>query len=101
MDGLIDTSIIIDVYRGYNVAVQWFSTNSTKVFGITPIVWMEMVGGAPNKQSQQKIIQLLSLFPMVYLTLDDQIWAMSQFAKFKLSHNVDLTDALIAAQLIA
>lgn len=97
MDGLVDTSIIIDIYRGYNPAITWRNANMSKTFGVTPIVWLEAVQGAPNKVQQSQIIHLLSVFQIVYLNEDDQKWAMQQLVTFKLSHNIGMMDTLIAA----
>jgi predicted nucleic acid-binding protein len=97
LDGLIDTSVIIDIYRGFAPALAWRNANQHKTFIITPIVWLEAVEGASNKVNQQQVIRLLSVFQMEYLTEDDQKWAMSQLVKFKLSHNIGMMDCLIAA----
>jgi len=97
VDGIIDTSVIIDIYRGYAPALTWRNANQSKVFAITPIIWMEAVQGAPDKVKQQQIIRLLSVFQMIYPTSADMSWAMQQLVKFKLSHNVGMMDCLIAA----
>ncbi|MDQ7026753.1 MAG: PIN domain-containing protein [Anaerolineae bacterium] len=97
MDGIVDTSVIIDAYRGYTPAINWFTSNRQLLFAITPIVWMEVIEGAPDKKRQRALDGLLARFQIVYLTGDDQKWAMQQLKTFNLSHNVDLTDALIAA----
>lgn len=97
MEGIVDTSIIIDIYRGFSLAVAWHNANMGKIFGVTPVVWMEVVQGAPNKNRQQQMLKILSVFHVVFTTETDQKWAMQQVLKFKLSHNVSLTDALIAA----
>jgi predicted nucleic acid-binding protein len=97
LDGLVDTSVIIDAYRGYTQAINWFAANRQLVFVITPVVWLEVVEGAPNKHEQGVLIGFLQRFQMLYLTEDDQKWAMAQLVKFKLSHNIGVMDCLIAA----
>ena len=89
--------MIIDAYRGFTLAVNWFAANRQLVFAITPIIWLEVVEGAPNKREQTALIGLLGRFQMIYLTEDDQKWAMEQIVKFKLSHNIGMMDCLIAA----
>lgn len=64
MDGIIDTSIVIDIYRGYEPALEWRKLNAERKYAITPIVWMEAVEGARNKNDQRKMLRLLSLFQM-------------------------------------
>lgn len=97
MEGIVDTSIIIDAYRGYQPAIHWFQVNRGKALAITPIVWMEVVQGAPNKRKQSDLIELMTRFIMVDLMTEDTHWAMRQLQTYNLSHSVDLTDALIAA----
>jgi predicted nucleic acid-binding protein len=97
LDGIVDTSIIIDIYRGFSPAVEWRNANMEKIFGITPVVWMEVVQGAPNKDKQQQMLKILSVFQLVFTTEADQTWAMRQLQTYSLSHSIDLTDALIGA----
>jgi predicted nucleic acid-binding protein len=42
MDGFLDTSVIIDIYRGYDPAAQWIRKNRDLKLGITAIAWMEV-----------------------------------------------------------
>lgn len=97
MDGFLDTSIVIDVYRGYSFAVAWLSTNQELRLAITPFVWMETLIGAENKRRQKQLIKLLAHFHMVYPVQADIDWAMRQLEHFYLSHNVGFVDCLIAA----
>jgi predicted nucleic acid-binding protein len=72
VEGIVDTSIIIDIYRGFSPAVEWRNANMEKIFGITPVVWMEVVQGAPNKDKQQQMLKILSVFQLVFTTEADQ-----------------------------
>lgn len=58
---------------------------------------MEVMFGAKNKTKQAMAIKMLKQFEMVYLTQEDQVWAMQQLQKHHLSHNVGVPDCLIAA----
>jgi len=97
MDGIIDTSLVIDIYRGYQPALGWSKLNEERKYAITPIVWMEAVEGARNKNDQRKMLRLLSLFQMEQIQSEDGTWAMRKVQPFYLSHSMNLTDALIAA----
>jgi predicted nucleic acid-binding protein len=97
MEVFIDTFVIIDIHRGYGLALDWLKQISGTKLNITPPVWMEIIEGGMNKIQQNRLIKLLSQFDMVYPTEDDMDWAMRQFAVYRLSHNVDWSDCLIAA----
>ncbi|MEL7435154.1 MAG: type II toxin-antitoxin system VapC family toxin [Chloroflexota bacterium] len=97
VDVFIDTNIAVDLLRGYQPAAQWVNALGNVNVGICSIVYMEIVQGAPNKAKLQIATRFLLQFEIITLTDADQQWAMRQLTKFNLSHNVDLTDALIAA----
>jgi predicted nucleic acid-binding protein len=64
--GFIDTSVVIDYLRGHLPAYHWLRQQSS--LGITPIVWLETVGGEPNKQAQRTALASLKQFELVYLS---------------------------------
>ena len=97
MDGFLDTAIIIDVYRGYAPSVTWLQTNQSLSLAITPIVWMEAVEGAQNRINQNKIVNLMAQFPIIYLTNIDLDWAMKQLVTYRLGYGIGILDCLIAA----
>ncbi len=93
--GLVDTTILVDILRGYTPSVTWIQTQSA--LAITPVVWMELTIGAPNKARQIHARKLLSQFQTVFLTEADQKWAMRQLLAHTLRHGVGILDCLIAA----
>jgi predicted nucleic acid-binding protein len=95
MSALLDAAILVDLLRSHPPA--WHSANPTPVLGITPVAWLEVIDGARNKTNRNHALKFLSQFDMVYLTQVDQDWAMQQFARYRLSHGIDVPDALIAA----
>ena len=97
VNALLDTSILVDFLRGYPQATAWVQTNQHISLGITPIVWMELVCGTPDKQAEAQAIQLVSIFEMIYSTQEDMDWAMQQLQVYRLSHSVGMNDCLIAA----
>ncbi|MEO0561776.1 MAG: PIN domain-containing protein [Chloroflexota bacterium] len=96
VDALVDTSVIVDIVRGYQPALQWSQTKTENV-GVTHFVWLEIIQGAANKSAQENAITLLRDFRMVPIAPQDTAWATTQLIKVSLSHNVDALDALIAA----
>jgi len=97
VDGLVDTSIAIDLDRGYAPSIQWMQNNPTLLLGITPMVWMEAMLGVGNRAGQRRIAKLLQRFHIVYLIQSDMDWAMQRFPIYALSHGVGVVDCLIAA----
>lgn len=94
---LLDTDILIDEIRKYPPALDWIRSLPPGQIGITPIAYMELVGGAPNTVKQRAALMLLSRFQVIYLTPDDFNWAMRQQIIHALSHGTGLTDLLIAS----
>lgn len=93
---LVDTSIIVDVLRGYPNASTWFPAQQQ--LGVSRYVWFETLQGTQNKASQQRAISLLKTIPdVIEVTPQDHQWALNALLQYRLSHNVDVLDCLIAA----
>lgn len=97
VDALLDTNILVDFLRSHSQAIAWKNSLGNAILGIPSIVYLEIVQGALNKADLNQALKFLRQFQVIYLTNDDQTWAIAQLAQYKLSNNVDLTDALIAA----
>jgi predicted nucleic acid-binding protein len=94
---IADTAIIVDLLRDYPPAVAWYEAQSPTSLGITPIVWMEVIEGAPTKVRRLNAARLLRRFEMIYLTEVDLEWAMERQMRYELSHGVGMMDCLIAS----
>jgi len=92
---LLDANILVDILPNYSPAENWLANQSD--LGITPVVWLEIIEGADNLTEQQRAISLLNDFELVELTVSDVEWAVRQLIRFRLSHNVEAFDCLIAA----
>ncbi len=95
VSALLDTSVIIDVLRGYHPAQAWLQDQAK--LGITRLVWLEVLQGAANRQAEAQSVRLLKRFDIVPIEENDFIWAIEKMLKVHLSHDVGGTDALIAA----
>jgi predicted nucleic acid-binding protein len=95
MVGLIDSSIVIDILRGNASAVAWFQHMGQ--MGISRIVTLEVLQGAPSIQHQQNALQLLNALTDVELTVSDFIWSKDQLIQYRLTKGVGAFDCLIAA----
>jgi predicted nucleic acid-binding protein len=99
IDGLLDTNILIELWRGKPDSLKWLAAQaaSKATLGLPVLAYMEMIDGVQSKHQQKLTIELLRSYPVVHLTREDSKWAQEQHAKFKLSHNIGIGDALIAA----
>lgn len=95
--GLADSTILIDILRGYKPAQTWLRAQGQVELGITPIVWMEIIGGTTNHQVQSRARKALRQFQIVYLTQSDFNWDMQQQLTYQLSHGAGFWDCLIAS----
>jgi predicted nucleic acid-binding protein len=95
MDAIVDTTVVLHLYRKYQPAIAWF--NNQRRYGATSITWLEVMGGASNKANQAHCKWLLSQFDILYPTAADQQWAMQQLERFQFSHHIGKDDCLIAS----
>lgn len=92
---VLDTDILIDVLRGHQPAITWFTT-LTEIPSVSGFVVMELIQNAQNKQQIQQVFKLIAPLPLIWLTEVDCSNALSDFSKYHLSDGVGLLDALIA-----
>ncbi len=97
IDAIVDTSVLVDLLRGFQPAKDWFESLGQQRLAITPVGWMETVQGATNKVKRGQAIRFLRQFRIEHPTEDDDRWAMRQLAVFHLSHNIHLQDVMIAS----
>jgi predicted nucleic acid-binding protein len=95
IDAILDTTVILHLYRKYQPALAWF--NNQQRYGVTSITWMEVMEGTSNKANQAQCKQILSQHDFLYQTSADQQWAMGQLERFQFSHHISKEDCLIAA----
>jgi len=93
--GLIDSTVVVDVMRGYEPAAKWLETQAEPA--ITRMVHLEVLAGSLNKIEQQKALRFLQRYSIIELTLNDFVWATEMLVRYRLSHNVGINDCLIAA----
>lgn len=97
IDSILDTSVLVDLLRGFRPARAWFEALGRTRVAITPVVWMETVQGATEKVKRAQTIRFLRQFHIEHPMEDDNRWAMKQLARFHLSHGIQLQDAMVAS----
>lgn len=95
MTGLLDTAVLVDILRAFPPALDWLSGQDR--LGISPVVWLEILEGAENAREQARAVDLLRHFEKIEVVPTDFDWAIQQALRFRLSHNVDMMDCLIAS----
>ncbi len=93
---LLDSDILIDIQRGYQPAVDWF-TQLQELPSVPGLVVMEMIQDAENKLQVQRALKLTRPLPIVWPSAADCDRALSDFEAFHLSDNLGLLDSLIGA----
>jgi hypothetical protein len=97
IDGLLDTNILIDLARQNPAASAWLGDQGSRRFALPVLVAMEMAQGTRSNEELRQVQNILRNYPIVHLTAADSVWALEQHARFWLSHNIGMYDALIAA----
>lgn len=92
---MVDTSILIDLLRGYPASIAWFTTQP--LLSVSRPVVMELIEGLSNKVELGRTLKFVGRFQIVSVSDHDFIWATEQLSQLYLSHHVDSFDALIAA----
>lgn len=95
IDAVLDTTVIIHLFRGYAPALAWF--NNQQHYGVTTTTWMEVMQGVKSKAHLAQTKSVLSQFEILDLLPSDQRWAMQQLERFQFSHHIGMNDCLIAS----
>lgn len=66
---LLDTDVMIDLLRQYPPAMQWLDTlDDEEEIALPGFVVMELVQGCRSKQEQQRLLQVLDPYAVVWLS---------------------------------
>ncbi len=96
VDALIDTSIIVDILRGYQPAIEWMDAKR-QMLGVSRLVVLEVLEGVQNRPAQKNAIAFIAQFTIIEPELPDFIWATQALINYGLSYQIDTVDYLIAA----
>lgn len=96
-DWLLDTSILVDVLRGYAEARDWIDSIAEDHRFTSVITAAELVAGCRNRAEQRNIDRELKMYTLVWLDEDISQNALDLYRRFYLSHGIGFHDCLIAA----
>ncbi len=93
---LVDTDVIIDFLRGNSIAIKYISDKLDDI-SLSIMTVAELYAGVRGKKERKELDYFISLFPIENLTCDIAVLAGLYKNEYSKSHNIGLTDALIAA----
>ncbi len=92
---LLDTDVMVEVYRGNPAAVRWLDGLGEEELGLPGFVVLELIYGCRNKRELDATMKLAGRFPVLWPGAEDCDRALADYARSKLSHNLSMLDALI------
>ncbi len=100
VDLLVDTTILVDLFKSDARAIGWAQQNQGLRIGIPLLVWMEVVFGARNQSEQNDLHRKLQDYRLILLSDQDQVLAQQLLTSYHLPHGVGCFDCLIAATAV-
>ena len=94
---LLDTDVMVDVLRGHVPARDWLASVTLQEIGIPGLVAMELLQGCRDAREQRRVEKTLGTYPLCWPSGEDCAKALTWFAAYRLSHQLGMLDALIAA----
>ena len=98
---LVDTDVMIDLLRQYPPALAWLDSLGEEEIVLPGFVVMELIQGCRNKQEQEKVEADLAAYSVAWPSPATCEAALSTFARYYLSHDLGILDALIAQMAVA
>ncbi len=94
---IVDTDVLVWFYRGYESAKK--TVLSAVPFKVSAITYIELLEGIRDKEELNKLKKDFSEWGVEILQISENISlkAIALVEKYKLSHNLELADSLIAA----
>jgi hypothetical protein len=99
---IVDTDILIDAALGITEAVEFLEKSAqTSELAISIITQMELYVGCRNKTEMRRTERFIHRFRVLKLDEKASDVATDLLRQYRLSHNLAIPDALIAATAIA
>ncbi|MBW2608074.1 MAG: type II toxin-antitoxin system VapC family toxin [Deltaproteobacteria bacterium] len=93
---LIDTDIIIDFLRGFDIAVRYIKSHSEEIV-LSVITVAELYAGVKGNDEHKELDDFIDLFPILQITTEVARNGGLYKREYFKSHGVGLADGLIAA----
>ena len=92
---LLDTDIMVDILRAYPPAVNWLGASVGEAPALAGLVVLELMDGCRNKMEMKRLLKRIDPFRVYWPTDRDCDRALTDFAKYRLSHGLSIMDVLI------
>ncbi len=92
---IVDTDVMIDVFRGLQPAVDWLNSLENEEILLPGYVAMELFQGCEDKEQRRKVENNLNNFSIKWPSPEVCNRALSNYSKYNLSHSLGMIDALI------
>ena len=93
-----DTSIIIDLLRGYAPAHTW--ANQGHFGGISRIAWFEVVQGTQSKAEQKLALDTMQRFELIEVAHEDMLVGANLLMNWRPKLRIDAFDCLLCATVM-
>ena len=97
---LLDTSILVDILRGYKPTRDWVDSIPPTDRFVSVITAAELLAGCRNQTEQRAVERELALYAMLWLDEGASQAALEWYRRFHLSHGIGFLDCLIAATAV-
>lgn len=92
---LVDTDVMVDILRGYPPALKWMRENAEETVVLSGFALLELIEGCVDKAAQGRVLGLAEECEIVWLSEEASDRAVELFAKYRLSHGLDMVDVLV------
>lgn len=94
---LLDTDVMVDLFRRYPPALRWMEAQfSAKDFALPGLVYLELIQGCRNKAEIIELHRRLQGYAIYWPSEDDMERSILDYSEVHLRHRLDIVDTLIA-----
>jgi predicted nucleic acid-binding protein len=97
---LCDTNIFIHAFNGHETTITQLQKIGLEEIALSAITLMELYQGMANKAELAQIKKKLRFFDSVHIDKNISNMAIDLITEFKLSHGLQIPDAIIGATAI-
>lgn len=98
MKGVIcDTNIFISLFKGYPETITSLEKIGNDQILVPSITVMELLRGMENKKELNAMSKKISRYNILHFNEEVSLLALKLVEEYKLSHNLEIPDAIIAA----
>ncbi len=98
---LCDTNILINAFNGNHLTISQLEEIGFENIVLSSITVMELFQGMRNKIELAQMTRKIKYYDIIHLDPQISLIAIDLIAKFKLSNNLQIPDAIIGATSIA